>query len=135
MTSAGWMPMPAKRIHALLPVPSSWPKMTSATSRSTLMTHSSFHWEPRMSASIKVSTMKAPMPRNMEKVCTAIYFEGADMFQPPLTMPTTALLIITMPKIEQIVQITRRKTSARWKNCLKKGLSVLMCGASFPEQP
>ena len=65
-----------------------------------------------------VKRTKAPMPRNMEKTCTAIYFDGADMFQPPLTMPTTALSIIRMPKMEQTVQITSRKISARWKNCL-----------------
>ena len=71
-----------------------------------------------MSASMIVNTTKAPMPRNMEKTCTAIYLDGAAMFQPPLTMPTTALSTIRMPKIAQTVHMTSRKISARWKNCL-----------------
>ena len=84
-----------------------------------------------MSASMTVKRTKAPMPRNMEKVCTAMYLDGADMFQPPLTMPTTALSTIKIPKMEQIVQITSRKISARSKNCFTYGLSFCVFRTSL----
>ena len=84
------MPMPAKRIQLLLPVLSSTPKMTSATSSSTLMALRIFHWSPSRSASSTVSTTKAAIPRNMEKTCTITSLVGF-MSAPEAAMPVAAL--------------------------------------------
>ena len=109
------MPMPAKRIQLLLPVPSSSPRSTRAMSSTRSTTISSFHCWAIRSTSITVKSTKAMMPIIMEPICTARYLEGSDMFQPPSYMPVTAFSIMVIPKMELIMHMHSRKISARLK--------------------
>ena len=67
---------------------------------------------PRISASITVKSTKPAIPRNSEKVWTAMYFDGADMSQPPYDIPVTAISIEYIPYIEHMMHIISRNISA-----------------------
>ena len=88
--------MPAKRIHALLPVPSSAPKMTNAIISATLITHRARHCSPSRSESITVMATKKAIPRKTEKIWTITYFVGLPIKVLP-AMAITALRTINTP--------------------------------------
>ena len=84
------MPIPAKRIQLLLPVPLSEPKRTSATSNTRLMAQSSFHCSARRSASINVSSTNAMSPRISEKTWTITHLTELST-QPEASMAMVAI--------------------------------------------
>ena len=106
------MPMPAKRIQLLLPVLSSTPKMTSATSSSTLIAQSHFHWSASRSASMTVRTTKAMMPSSIENSCTTTSLVGL-ISAPEATMPEAARYTITVPNRALKMQMPSSTMSAR----------------------
>ena len=46
-----------------------------------------------------------------------MYFDGADISQPPSDIPVTAIFIEYIPYIEHMMHIISRNISALWKNC------------------
>ena len=65
-----------------------------------------------MFEALGVKSTKPPMPRNSEKVWTAMYFDGADMSKPPSDIPVTAISIEYIPYIEHMMHIISRNISA-----------------------